>query len=64
MRRCSLSYTSPCFVLNLYKKARSGEIKYFTGIDDPYKIPLCPEVECKTNQESVAQSATKVLEVV
>ncbi|MCC5645206.1 adenylyl-sulfate kinase [Nostoc sp. CHAB 5824] len=49
-------------VKGLYKKARSGEIKHFTGIDDPYEIPLCPEVECKTNQESVAQSATKVLE--
>lgn len=49
-------------VKGLYKKARAGEIKYFTGIDDPYEIPLCPEVECKTNQESVAQSGTKVLE--
>jgi len=49
-------------VKGLYKKARSGEIKHFTGIDDPYEIPLRPEVECKTNQESVTQSATKVLE--
>ncbi|WP_375477837.1 adenylyl-sulfate kinase [uncultured Nostoc sp.] len=49
-------------VKGLYKKARAGEIKHFTGIDDPYEIPLCPEVECKTHQESVAQSATKVLE--
>ncbi|AVH62291.1 adenylylsulfate kinase [Nostoc sp. 'Peltigera membranacea cyanobiont' N6] len=49
-------------VKGLYKKARSGEIKHFTGIDDPYEIPLHPEVECKTNQESVIQSATKVLE--
>ncbi|MHC0062628.1 adenylyl-sulfate kinase [Nostoc sp. UIC 10890] len=49
-------------VKGLYKKARSGEIKHFTGIDDPYEIPLSPEVECKTNQESIAESATKVLE--
>jgi adenylylsulfate kinase len=49
-------------VKGLYKKARAGEIKHFTGIDDPYEIPLCPEVECETNQESIAQSATKVLE--
>ncbi|MDZ8089927.1 MAG: adenylyl-sulfate kinase [Nostoc sp. DedQUE12b] len=48
-------------IKGLYKKAKAGEIKHFTGIDDPYEIPLCPEVECKTNQESVAQSATKVL---
>ncbi|MHC5611824.1 MAG: adenylyl-sulfate kinase [Nostoc sp.] len=49
-------------VKGLYKKVRSGEIKHFTGIDDPYEIPLHPEVECKTNEESIAQSATKVLE--
>ncbi|MBG1242418.1 adenylyl-sulfate kinase [Nostoc sp. NZL] len=49
-------------VKGLYKKARAGKIKHFTGLDDPYEIPLCAEVECKTNQESVAESATKVLE--
>lgn len=48
-------------VKGLYKKARAGEIKYFTGIDDPYEVPLNPEVECKTDRESIAQSATKVL---
>ncbi|WP_313889944.1 MULTISPECIES: adenylyl-sulfate kinase [Nostoc] len=46
----------------LYKKARAEKIKHFTGLDDPYEIPLCAEVECKTNEESVAESATKVLE--
>ncbi|MBW4687698.1 MAG: adenylyl-sulfate kinase [Komarekiella atlantica HA4396-MV6] len=48
-------------VKGLYKKARTGEIKNFTGIDDLYEIPLKPDVECKTNQESVVQSANKVL---
>lgn len=48
-------------VKGLYKKARAGEIKCFTGIDDPYEVPLHPEVECKTDRESIAQSATKVL---
>ncbi|MBD6619334.1 adenylyl-sulfate kinase [Komarekiella sp. 'clone 1'] len=48
-------------VKGLYKKARSGEIKNFTGIDDLYEIPLEPDIECKTNQESVAQSANKIL---
>jgi adenylylsulfate kinase len=48
-------------VKGLYKKARDGEIKNFTGIDDLYEIPLAPDVECKTNQESVAQSANKIL---
>jgi adenylylsulfate kinase len=48
-------------VKGLYKKARDCEIKNFTGIDDLYEIPLEPDVECKTNQESIAQSANKIL---
>lgn len=48
-------------VKGLYKKARSGEIKNFTGIDDPYEPPLNPEVECRTDLESVEESVAKVL---
>jgi adenylylsulfate kinase len=48
-------------VKGLYKKARNGEIKNFTGIDDLYEIPRNPDVQCNTVQESVAESATKVL---
>ncbi len=48
-------------VKGLYKKARAGEIKQFTGIDDPYESPLHPEVECKTDQETPQESAAKVL---
>lgn len=48
-------------VKGLYKKARAGEIKHFTGIDDPYEPPLKPEVECRTDLESVAESVNKVL---
>jgi adenylylsulfate kinase len=48
-------------VKGLYKKARAKEIKYFTGIDDPYEPPFYPEVECKTDQESITESAAKVL---
>ena len=33
-------------VKGLYQRARAGEIKSFTGIDDPYEPPLNPEVEC------------------
>lgn len=35
-------------VKGLYKKARAGEIKEFTGLDDPYEPPLHPEVVCDT----------------
>lgn len=48
-------------VKGLYKKARAGEIKGFTGIDDPYEAPLHAEVECRTDLESLEESAQKVL---
>ena len=47
-------------VKGLYQKARAGEIKMFTGIDDPYEPPLNPEVECRTDQEKLDESVTKV----
>ncbi|MEA5575024.1 adenylyl-sulfate kinase [Anabaena sp. UHCC 0451] len=49
-------------VKGLYKRARQGEIKFFTGIDDPYEPPLKAEVECLTDQEDIEQSVTKVIE--
>ena len=48
-------------VKGLYKKARAGEIKNFTGIDDPYEPPLNSEVECRTDLESLEESVSKVL---
>lgn len=48
-------------VKGLYKKARAGEIKNFTGIDDPYEAPLNPEVECRTDLETLEESVSKVL---
>lgn len=47
-------------VKGLYKKARAGEIKSFTGIDDPYEPPLNPEVECRTDLETLDESVNKV----
>lgn len=48
-------------VKGLYKKARSGEIKNFTGISDPYEAPLTPEVSCETANETVDESVNKVM---
>ncbi len=48
-------------VKGLYAKARSGEIKHFTGIDDPYEEPLHPEVICSTVEESIDESVAKVI---
>jgi adenylylsulfate kinase len=49
-------------VKGLYKKARAGEIKEFTGISDPYEEPLNPEVECKSHEETPEESAEKILD--
>ena len=48
-------------VKGLYKKARSGEILNFTGISDPYEEPLNPEVNCETVNETLEESANKVM---
>jgi adenylylsulfate kinase len=49
-------------VKGLYAKARAGEIKGFTGIDDPYEPPSGPEVVCETDTESPDESARKVID--
>lgn len=48
-------------VKGLYKRARSGEIKNFTGISDPYEEPLNPEVNCDTENETLDESVNKVM---
>jgi adenylylsulfate kinase len=45
----------------LYKKARKGELKGFTGIDDPYEAPLHPELVIKTDELSPQEGAMKIL---
>lgn len=45
----------------LYKKARAGEIKGFTGIDDPYEAPLKPELVLKPATMSIEESVRAVL---
>ncbi|GBC86625.1 putative adenylyl-sulfate kinase [bacterium HR12] len=45
----------------LYKKALAGEIKNFTGVDDPYEPPENPEVVCDTLVETPEESLQKVL---
>jgi adenylyl-sulfate kinase len=48
-------------VKGLYRKARSGELQGFTGVSDPYEPPVNPEVECRTDLETIHQSASKIL---
>lgn len=46
----------------LYKKARAGEIKGFTGIDAPYEAPLNPEIRIKTAEKDVDACAQQVVD--
>src|SRR4051795_1661835 len=45
----------------LYKKARAGQIKGFTGIDDPYEAPEKPEILIDTETTSAEEAAKKIL---
>jgi adenylylsulfate kinase len=47
----------------LYKKARAGQIKNFTGIDDPYEAPHTPELTLRSAQMSLEEEVTAVLEL-
>ncbi|MCY7747733.1 adenylyl-sulfate kinase [Bacillus inaquosorum] len=45
----------------LYKKARNGEIKHFTGIDSPYEAPLSPNFIIETDQTSISDGADLII---
>jgi bifunctional enzyme CysN/CysC len=47
---------------NLYKKARAGQIREFTGIDAPYEAPEDPEIVVPTDRQSVDESVATILE--
>jgi len=49
-------------VKGLYKKARAGELKNFTGIDSPYEAPLNPEIRIDTTKLTVEQAADIIVE--
>ena len=51
-------------VKGLYKKARKGEIKDFTGISAPFEAPKSPEIEINTAQLSIDESVQKVLDYI
>lgn len=50
-------------IKGLYKKARNGEIKNFTGISSPFEAPLNPTIEIKTITESPEQAASRILKL-
>jgi ATP sulfurylase/adenylyl-sulfate kinase len=58
---CSIPALTERDAKGLYKKALAGEIKNFTGIDDPYEAPENPEVVVHTDKETKEESLAKIL---
>jgi ATP sulfurylase/adenylyl-sulfate kinase len=59
--RCPIEVLQARDVKGLYARALAGEIKGFTGVDDPYEPPLSPEVVVHTDREPPAQSLATIL---
>ncbi len=59
---CSLSVAEDRDPKGLYKKARAGEIKNFTGIDDPYEAPENPEIHLKTDEMTVEEEVAIIID--
>jgi adenylylsulfate kinase len=58
---CSLEVAESRDPKGLYKKARGGKIKNFTGIDDPYEPPKNPEIHLKTDQMTLEQEINAII---
>jgi adenylylsulfate kinase len=59
---CSLAVAEERDPKGLYKKARAGEIKNFTGIDDPYEAPKNPEIHLHTDKTTLEQEVQIILD--
>lgn len=60
--KCSVEQCETRDVKGLYKKARKGEIKGFTGIDDPYEEPLSAEIVVDTEKSSLEECTRQILQ--
>jgi adenylylsulfate kinase len=58
---CAISVAESRDPKGLYKKARAGEIKNFTGIDDPYEAPKNPEIHLKTDKMTVEEEVQEII---
>ena len=59
--KCPLDVLTKRDVKGLYAKALAGEIKGFTGVDDPYEEPLKPEILVETDKETEEESVAKII---
>lgn len=60
--KCSLDKCEKRDVKGMYKKARAGKIKNFTGLDDPYESPLNPDLVVDTEKQTPDESAQIISE--
>ena len=60
---CSLEAAEARDPKGLYKKARAGEIKNFTGIDDPYEAPENPELHLHSDQQTLEEEVNLILDL-
>ena len=60
--KCDLKVCEERDPKGLYKKARSGEIKNFTGVSDPYEPPENPEIVLDTDRLSIEESVSKIMD--
>lgn len=58
---CSLEAAEERDPKGLYKKARAGEIKNFTGIDDPYEEPRNAEIHLHSDQQTLEEEVNEIL---
>ena len=59
---CPLSEAERRDPKGLYKRARAGEIRNFTGIDDPYEAPASPEVHLRSDQLTVEEEVSAIID--
>lgn len=59
---CALAVAEQRDPKGLYKRARAGEIKHFTGIDDPYEPPVTPEIHLPTDRLTLEDEVATVID--
>jgi adenylyl-sulfate kinase len=60
--KCPIEVCKKRDVKGMYAKALRGEIKDFTGVDDPYEEPIDPEIVIETDKETVNESVDRIIE--
>ena len=60
--KCSLEAAERNDPKGLYRMARAGKIKNFTGLDEEYEVPASPEITLDTENETVDESTNKIID--